>query len=585
MILRNLKTKFKNTLMQCFKEMLSDQEIENFEEELNRMRFREYENPFLDNLSSWMDEDQSTGLLGGTVGDGDNGREKLTGNAGSGRGDGVVPEAEKGFQDGMGAFQGSVSKSPSLAATMGRVGDAGAAARERNALSSDAGSAAGATGDPGSNPSGRHGSLQVQVGIGQATYPEQPEHGRQLGQPLQSPSVDSTGQQSTGPSFGATAASGSSKGWGMRLRVEFRTPNAAVPIQRATAVLKKSLCSWVKKQRLGCTLEAREQPGEMECFIDCVHNEVVSDRPEILKSLRNRVKSAVQYAKRSSRSWAQNSSCKFKILFSELRAQPEEAVLARMAASSRRQGFQRWYTARPTAKLQHTAGTPALSATRPAALSAAKTLAPETPALSATKIPALSAVVKSLGEEVLDLERRCQHSASPDDVAKCFEIALHALRVVHGYLDRFQGEVTAELGNGGTSDRCTPPTGQCFCICGHMLYVCVPEFFLAVNLLSHSCLTVLRVCMSVCFGSNFQDAPEVGTGGDSVGEAAPPGPVANRIRGTDAIEKSDPPEATGTWIFFSVLLASTFSFLMLGSRVVGLDRLRSSGSAGFLAQA
>ena len=91
--------------------------------------------------------------------------------------------------------------------------------------------------------------------------------------------------------------------------------------------------------------------------------------------------------------------------------------------------------------------------------------------------------------------------------------------------------------------------------------------------------------MSVCFGSNFQDAPEVGTGGDSVGEAAPPGPVANRIRGTGAIEKSDPPEATGTWIFFSVLLASTFSFLMLGSRVVGLDRLRSSGSAGFLAQA
>lgn len=67
-----------------------------------------------------------------------------------------------------------------------------------------------------------------------------------------------------------------------------------------------------------------------------------------------------------------------------------------------------------------------------------------------------------------------------------------------------------------------------------LLYVCVPEFFLAVNLLSHSCLTVLRVCMSVCFGSNFQDAPEVGTGGDSVGEAAPPGPVANRIRGTDA---------------------------------------------------
>ena len=49
--------------MQCFKEMLSDQEIENFEEELNRMRFREYENPFLDNLSSWMDEDQSTGLF------------------------------------------------------------------------------------------------------------------------------------------------------------------------------------------------------------------------------------------------------------------------------------------------------------------------------------------------------------------------------------------------------------------------------------------------------------------------------------------------------------------------------------------
>ena len=56
-----------------------------------------------------------------------------------------------------------------------------------------------------------------------------------------------------------------------------------------------------------------------------------------------------------------------------------------------------------------------------------------------------------------------------------------------------------------------------------LLNVCVPEFFLAVNLLSHSCLTVLRVCMSVCFGSNFQGAPEVGTGGDSVGEEIHPG--------------------------------------------------------------
>jgi len=39
--------------------------------------------------------------------------------------------------------------------------------------------------------------------------------------------------------------------------------------------------------------------------------------------------------------------------------QPEGAVHARMAASSRRQGLQRWYTVLPAAKLQHTTGTPA----------------------------------------------------------------------------------------------------------------------------------------------------------------------------------------------------------------------------------
>ena len=493
--LRYAKETFKKGLTECFQGILPPEELNNIKaaQAFKAMEFCEDSEPFDDHTSWWRDEgnqqNQSADCDISTVS-----RDSIS-NMGvpeGGRADDLTsPVPSTSPENG----HGSVASSPSVgAASMEQLRDAGTAAREGNALSSVAGSAA-----------KRPGRKRKRT---QENEPETyPEHGGQLGQAQLSSSFASTEQPFQGVPFGATAASEPSKGWGVRFSVRFRTPNAVTPVTQATLMLKKSICAWVRTQRQGCILEARiVEGGTIEGFIDGIHDANV-DGPEVKNRICNQLRSALHNTKRTyvktRESWV--LSIQFSVQVVGLHAQPEAAVHARIAL--RRQGFERWYTTRPAQNLQPTTGTPALSAT--------KTLAPETPALTATEIPALHAVVRSLGEEVLLLDEKFRSSRCPQNSAECFEIALNALRVVHGFLVQFQGQVAADCGNGGTSERCTPsssaprtdpPAGQCSSLClgTRLLTVCVPVFFLSVNLLSHSCLTVLRVLHEyICLGSNF----------------------------------------------------------------------------------
>jgi hypothetical protein len=127
----------------------------------------------------------------------------------------------------------------------------------------------------------------------------------------------------------------------------FRKPEQRSSRTAATTVIKRALCAFGRKQRLGFTLDVRETPDRLEDIVEGIHNGNVTEKA--LADVKSRIREVLRSAKKTTKTKTGGAvwKCEYSCSVHEAEPKPEEMVTSYIVRNGVRTGYERLQTTRP----------------------------------------------------------------------------------------------------------------------------------------------------------------------------------------------------------------------------------------------